>query len=159
MNTETEFQNVQSRINSLLLRAPRKQRTYAWVALYYAQPNPLDRIGVLNYQRKFKAYAAEGTSEFLTNIEGLVTELIRLAGSVRAEKSVSTAAALPVNLPTHFFLDTMHPKSRRLSDLRSKRNQRLCWAGYFTTKGKPAEAQVQRDKAAELDRHIAALSR
>ena len=86
MDTKSEFENAQSRIQSLLLRTPRDQRTSAWGDFYFAQPNTSESH-VLGFQRKFKAYAAEGIGEFLTSIEGLVTEMVRLAGIYRAEKS------------------------------------------------------------------------
>lgn len=87
MSAKSEFENVQSRIQSLLLRTPRDQRTGAWGDFYFAQPNTSESH-VAGYQRKFDAFKAEGVGgEYLPAIETLVRELVRLAGIHRAEKA------------------------------------------------------------------------
>ena len=94
MNAKSEFENAKSRINHLLLRTPRDQQTEAWVALYYAQPNTSESH-VAGYVRKFNAYKAEGVGAHLTDIETLVTEMVRLAGIYRAEKSAPKVKRQP----------------------------------------------------------------
>lgn len=52
----------------------------------------------------------------------------------------------------------MHPNSRRLSDLRFERNQRLQWAGYFSRLGRKGDAEKQKKAAARLAKQIESLT-